>query len=69
MEKTCYSFNIDVITVKNGSISGREEHFPYIAEADTFEEARANATNYGQTIIRMRDAQNSICYYRVTNAD
>ena len=68
MEKTCYSFEIDVITVKTGAISGRE-HFPYIAEADTYEEARANATNYGQTIVRMRSAQNSICYYRVTNAD
>ena len=68
MEKTCYSFEIDVITVKNGAISG-QEHFPYIAEADTYEEARANATNYGQTIVRMRSSQNSICYYRVTNTD
>lgn len=66
MKKTCYSFEIDVITVKNGAISGRE-HFPYIAEAGTYEKARAAAADYGQTIARMRNSQNSTCYYRVIN--
>lgn len=64
MKKTCYSFEIDVITIKNGAIS-KHECFPYIAEAGTYEKARAAATDYGQTIIRMRDSQNSVCYYRV----
>lgn len=64
MKKTCYSFEIEVITVKNGAISGRE-HFPYIAEASTYEKARTIAADYGQTIVRMRASQNSNCYYRI----
>ena len=68
MKKTCYSFEIEVITVKNGAISGRE-HFPYIAEAGTYERARAMAADYGQTIVRMRASHNTLCYYRVAKAD
>lgn len=68
MKETCYLFEIDVITAKNGAISKRER-FPYVAEAGTFEEARAIAANYGQTIARMRNSQKDICYYRVTHVD
>ena len=68
MEKTCYSFEIDVITVKNGAISKRE-HFPYFAEANTYEKARAIAADYGQTIARKRHSQSGVCYYRVTKTD
>ena len=68
MKKNCYCFEIEVITIKNGAISGRE-HFPYVAEAHTYEEARAIAADYGQTIVRMRASRNNLCYYRVTNAD
>lgn len=68
MKKTCYSFEIEVITVKNGAINGRE-YLPYIAEAGTYEKARTIAADYGQTIIRMRASQNNSCYYRVMRAD
>ena len=65
MKKTCYSFTINVITVKDGIVTGYER-FIYVVEAGTYEKARAIATEYGQTIVRMREAQNLICYYRVT---
>lgn len=68
MKKTYHSFEIEIITVKNDAISGRE-YFPYIAEADTYEKARAIAADYGQTIVRMRASQNNNCYYRVMRAD
>lgn len=68
MKKNYYSFEIEVITVKNGAISGRER-FPYIAEAGTYEKARAIAADYGQTIVRMRASYNTLCYYRVTNVN
>lgn len=68
MKKACYTFTIDVITIKNGAISGHE-YFPYIVDAGSYEKARAAAADYGQTIVRMYASHNTLCYYRVTNAN
>ena len=68
MQKTCYHFAIDVVTIKDGAVCGHEL-LPYVVESRTYERARAMAADYGQTIARSRNSQSGRCYYRVIKAD